>query len=707
MLPLRVAILWHQHQPYYKKNDEFILPWVRLHGVKDYRDLPALLREYPAVKQTFNLVPSLLLQVQDYLRGNARDAVERYTLLPAEHLSTEQKQYILDNFFLCNTSRMVEPYSRYNELYEHMQNGTALQSFTAQDWRDLQTWYNLTWIGALSRQHDDAQYLFAKGRDFTEEEKCSVLSMHRRILAQVLPVLQAMSDSGQVELSVTPAFHPILPLLCNAESASVAMPDAPMPAKPFRYPQDAREHVQRGVEIFRNAIGSTPVGMWPAEGSVSTEALSLLADAGLQWAASDEHVLAQTLGENYTPLDKYFPYTFRSAEGREIAMLFRDHVLSDVIGFVYSSWQATAAAADFCARLTAIRTQLVQEYGEEVLRTAVVPVILDGENCWEYYEGNGEPFLRALFQLLSSTPELATVTCSEAVAVERRATLEHMHPGSWINANFGIWIGNDEDNRAWDLLAQAREDVEGARPVLDADAYRAALDMLYIAEGSDWFWWYGDANTSANDAEFDSLFRWYIEQAYRCAALDVPTAVYTPIASAVARLAVVPPSRVIVPAIRGIAADTGGWEGAGYVDAALAGGAMHHAVDVLTRLWFGSGNGMVYFRCDIRRPLREGESIELECTAPRALRIRCSPHSLSVYTEDSLRFQLGAVALDEVLELAFPCSMLFTEREWARPVVQMRVRVTSQHGVQLYPASGVVALPLTPNDEPKSAVGQS
>lgn len=692
MLPLRVAILWHQHQPYYRKGDEFILPWVRLHGVKDYYDLPALLREFPRVRQTFNLVPSLLLQVQDYMHERAGDAVERYTLLPADALNTEQKQFLLDNFFLCNADRMILPYKRYNELYECKVSGEALEGFTTADWRDLQTWYNLTWIGPVSRKRDDVQRLFDKGRNFTEQEKQTVLDIHRRILAQVLPLLKSMQSTGQVELSVTPAFHPILPLLCNSDVTSVAMPEAPLPRRQFSWPVDAQRQIRRGLDIFLDSIGSMPSGMWPAEGSVSTEALSLIAGSGLRWAATDEFILARTLGDEYHELDKYYPYTFRSAEGKETALLFRDHVLSDLIGFVYSNWNPADAAANFCERLKQIREKIIASHEEEALQTAVVPVILDGENCWEYYEGNGEEFLRELFKLLDNTPELTTVTCSEAVHVERRRTLDHVHPGSWINANFSIWIGHEEDNAAWDLLAQARTDVENAKSSSTPAAYESALSMLDIAEGSDWFWWYGDDHVSANDDKFDELFRWYIRQAYMAVGLIVPAAVYEPIVSTGGEHVLMAPSRSITPTVNGLAASEAEWEGAGYYDASLAGGVMHHAVDIFKRLWFGSDNGMLYFRCDTNRPLFEDEKIELEFSAPHELYISYAPKSLSVQSSQPLCFSNSAFAMDEVMELSVPCRIFFGDTNCEEPVIHLRVCVTSRHGVRMYPPTGTLQL---------------
>ncbi|MBI3260209.1 MAG: hypothetical protein HYZ54_12165 [Ignavibacteriae bacterium] len=292
MLPLRVAILWHQHQPYYKKEETFILPWVRLHGAKDYYDLPAILNEFPQIKQTFNLVPSLTLQIEEYCSNTTRDRVQILTEIKAKDLTEANKKDIIKSFFLCNQETMVLPYERYCQLYEEAMNiEIAVEKFTPQDWRDIQTWYNLTWIGHLSRGDERVKALFDKGKNFTEKEKLQVLEIHREILEKVLPEMKYLHKQGQIEISVTPLYHPILPLVIDNHSLLEALPNAILPDTAFSRPEDADMQIIRAVEYYQSQFGDNTIGMWPAEGSVSNAALSLMAKNGIKWVATDEGIL--------------------------------------------------------------------------------------------------------------------------------------------------------------------------------------------------------------------------------------------------------------------------------------------------------------------------------------------------------------------------------------------------------------------------------
>ena len=416
MLPLKVAILWHYHQPYYEKDGEFILPWVRLHGVKDYWDLPELFHEFPNIKQTINLVPSLSLQIDGYTSHKMIDKIQRLTLLKPIELSQSDKREVLRLFFLCNEDNMIIPYPGYKELFDKAQDkDIALKTFTEQDWLDLQVWYNLTWFGYFSRERKYIKRLFKKGKDFTEEEKKLVMDVQLDVMSGITPQLKMLQSLKQVEISCTPMYHPILPLVCDTDSALEAMPDAALPELRFKYPEDAKAQIADSLNYYEKKFGIKPCGMWPSEGSVSNEVLNLMIESGVRWAATDESVLATTMNDIYEDTMKYFPGKYHSENG-DISLLFRDHALSDAIGFVYSRWNPHDAASDFCNRLTGIRNNLVNKYGDDCLKSAVVPVILDGENCWEFYRNNGLPFMRAFFEQISNSGELKTVTCSEAVS---------------------------------------------------------------------------------------------------------------------------------------------------------------------------------------------------------------------------------------------------------------------------------------------------
>jgi alpha-amylase/alpha-mannosidase (GH57 family) len=629
--------------------------------------MAAALEPFPTVRQTINVVPSLLVQLIDYVENGATDLVLDLTLRPAAELTDEEKTTILRYFFLCNAERMILPYPRYAELYEKgrgdRENAAALRNiaatFSTQEWLDLQVWYNLTWIGEYSRADEPFASLLAKGGNFTEEEKRSLIEASKGIIAKVIPTYKRMMESGQLELSVTPFYHPILPLLCDSFTALEAMPNATLPEHHISYPEDARVHIDRAIELFRERFGTLPQGMWPSEGSVSDAALGLIREAGLQWAATDEGILRKTLGETWSPLAKYFPYTLKTRSG-PLWLLFRDHELSDAIGFVYSNWDPAAAALDFYNRLIEIRTRIIQQYGADTLERTLVPVILDGENCWEFYERNGRPFLEALYKLFSESSEITTTTIKgalEGVRPDRDRTLGRIFAGSWVGSNFKIWIGHEEDNTAWDALAEARAMLMEAKPGLSAGQFDAAMEEIYIAEGSDWFWWFGDENSTANQDDFDDLFRAHLRQVYTLIGKEPPAHLHTPIRRARHTPRVVPPVRPISPAIDGARADHE-WEGAGYFIVEQVGGAMHRADAFERRIWFGADSERFYVRFDTTMPIAEGAGIRLSLTGRETITLRFSSGTVAVEIttggnrETSLAGIL--VATGETLEAAIP-----------------------------------------------------
>jgi alpha-amylase/alpha-mannosidase (GH57 family) len=535
MADVALALLWHQHQPYYPDDvaGENPMPWVRLHGVKDYYGMALHLLEFPEMRCTINLVPSLLLQLQGYTERGASDRFLQVSRVPAEALTESDSLFLLDQFFMANPEQMIRPYPRYAELYQRRNAGRnsareALRRFQERDLRDLQVWFNLTWVHPLAFERDEGlRALLQKGRNFTEQEKHWLLDKHLEILREVIPLHQKLAERGQVELTTTPFFHPILPLLLDKKLAREAMPEVKLPRYTGGYPEDAELHVRHAVEFHTRAFGSPPTGMWPAEGSVCQLMLPLLAKHGIRWIATDEEILSHATqgfisrdsrGFVRNPDRMYRPY--RVAEGgRELGIVFRDHALSDMIGFHYQRSEPAAAADDFVQHLRNIGKAVTG--GDQ---PPLVSVILDGENCWEHYPGGGVPFLRALYERCCQAPDIRPVSIGAFLDKHPpRDTLPHLFAGSWINHNFAIWVGHEEDNTAWDALHQAREHLRqrteqwregqpkaGALP----ERLRRAWEEIYVAEGSDWFWWYGDDHSSAQDALFDQLFRKHLQNVY-------------------------------------------------------------------------------------------------------------------------------------------------------------------------------------------------
>ena len=514
--------LWHMHQPHYVDHStgRVLLPWVRLHGLKDYYGMVALLREFPKVHQTFNLVPSMVEQLKGYVDGILVDEHSIYAREDPASLTDSSRRWLIENFFAANIQNMVELYPRYSELFHKAKSGGT---FDDDDIRDLQVWFRLCWFDYDLRQtNPDLRRMISQGRGFTEADKEILDEIERESLEKVLPEYQAAAARGQIEISMTPYYHPILPLLVDSKYGETSSPGLKLPATRFRHMEDAQHQIASAAEFHRLNFGVLPRGMWPSEGSVCTEVCQLAATNGLEWIATDEEVLAMSQGARFFKRDGlgtvleperlYIPYEFQG-----VKIFFRDHELSDLIGFVYSRNNPAAAASDFISHLSRIAQAAWQEGVNPV-----VSVILDGENAWEYYRDEGRPFLRTLYGMFETAPWIECLTASEICARSdiKTAKLQTLCPGSWINHNFNIWIGHPEDNLGWDCLSEARRRLiewETSVDLTDDAVARnreAAWKEIYVAEGSDWFWWYGDDHSSAHDREFDQLFRRHLKNVY-------------------------------------------------------------------------------------------------------------------------------------------------------------------------------------------------
>ncbi|HRP02675.1 MAG TPA: glycoside hydrolase family 57 protein [Candidatus Kapabacteria bacterium] len=529
MKTLKVCFLWHQHQPYYNIDNEFVLPWVLFHSTKDYFDIPEVLYEFPSIKQTFNFAPSLNLQIAEYINFKANDKIRNLALIEADKLSDADKKAILHYYFICNYKNMIVPHKRYNELFERKSvENFKIDNFNNQDWLDLQVWYHLVWFGYFSSNRNIIKRLIDKGQNFTEHEKILLLNEQFEILNSITNQYRKLYELGQISLSCSPMYHPILPLIIDSKATLESLPFNNLPDPVFSYPDDANLQVKQGLEYFKETFGHEPIGMWPSEGSISNETLELLIKNNIKWVASDENVLSNSL-DDYNNLDKYFPYKYKCNEG-SINIFFRDHNLSDKIGFVYSNWNESDAANDFINNLKNIRNTLISNYGEQILDEAVVSIILDGENCWEYYKDNGIPFLRALFNLLQNDNEIETNLFDEIVKNGNiKREILNIKAGSWINANFSIWMGDKEDIKAWSLLAEARIHLENTKNSIDEKDFNNAMRAILIAEGSDWFWWYGPEHPTETKPIFDYIFRHYLRKVYEYTNSEYPIYLDKPI----------------------------------------------------------------------------------------------------------------------------------------------------------------------------------
>ena len=533
--PIRVALLWHMHQPYYLDpvTGESVLPWVRLHALKDYWGMVRLVETTPGMRCTFNLVPSLVEQVEAYAAERTWDRQLVLGLREPAALDSGEAAWFVREGFHAHPPAMIEPYARYAELWRLAMDGGT---FDLPALRDLQVWQKLAWVDPdIAAADPRVRALHAKGQAFDEHDKAALRAVELGVLRRIVPTYREAAAAGCVELSCSPYFHPILPLLCDSAAHHDAHPGAPLPDPPFRWPEDADAQLARAVEAHTRWFGTRPVGVWPSEGSVSDAAAAAIAKAGFRWMATDEDILRRSRARAGLPSAEHLKFRTHevSTAAGPVRAAFRDHGLSDAIGFTYQRWPATAAVDDFVAKVRAIGAHCRAVDGGP----ATVFVILDGENAWEHYEGGGRPFLRTLYQRLVHEPDLEPVTMGTAtdVAGGEVAPLPRLFAGSWIHGDFGIWIGHADDRRAWSQLQDVRTRVAARRHELDESAHASVMDATMAAEGSDWFWWYGDDHSSAHDRDFDALFRRHVRRAWHVLGEPVPDELHrTNITTAVA-----------------------------------------------------------------------------------------------------------------------------------------------------------------------------
>jgi alpha-amylase/alpha-mannosidase (GH57 family) len=547
-----VNLMWHQHQPRYPLDENGVVtrPWVRVHATKDYYDMAALVEEFPDLRVTFNLTPGLLLQLEE-LGNGTKDIYWATAEVPAAGLTDEHKKFLMERFFDTNP-QIIARFPRYQELADKRTAAggfsAPITTFDEAEYRDLQVLFNLAWTDPSFLAVAPLDALVARGRDFAETDKTTLFDEHLRIINEVIPIHQRLWEAGQIEVTTTPLAHPILPLIADTSLASVGDPAALLPADRFRQVKDADLQVQAGLEVAERLLGARPTGMWPGEGSVAELVMWLFSKNDVEWVATGEEVLANSIGigsfnRNSTEVVEQADLLYRprlaDVTNREpVAMFFRDGRISDLIGFEYSGTPANEAADDFIGRLEAIRAQLAT-IDPNPERPYLVSIILDGENAWEHYPNDGIDFLRALYGKLTGTAGITTITPGEYL--ERfpdPEVVSEVHPGAWFQPNFATWIGEPEEATAWDYLFAVREDLAAAERSGDHDqaTLDAALQAMLFAEGSDWFWWYGADQDSGDDGYFDRAYRSLLRNVYLelgeqpPAFLDVPIIPQVPIA---------------------------------------------------------------------------------------------------------------------------------------------------------------------------------
>ena len=538
---LNVVLCWHMHQPYYREGlaGAYHLPWVYLHGIKDYSDMAAHLERYPAMRAVVNFAPVLLEQLDDYARQ--LDAMLKSGVPTQDHMlnflggiepiptDPTARLALIQACQRCHAPRMIHPYPAFHRLLRMIgATGEAGVGSHGMQWPvaylseqyflDLLTWYHLAWLGHALKQTPLAQKLLVQASDYTVIDRQALLALMQQALAGLIPRYRALAERGQIELSMSPYGHPIVPLLNDFANMRDAQPEAPAPHA-ASYPdgvERSRWHLREGLAVFEHYFGRKPEGVWLSEGGVSEDALALLDELNIRWTATGEGVWrnsrALSFGTEANLEGKQSLFKPTQIADLNTRIFFRDDGLSDLIGFKYSDWHADDAVADFIQHLENIASLSEIDPDDQV-----VSIILDGENAWEYYPENGHYFLDGLYSALSRHTSLRLSTFAEQVSVTRASPLPRLAAGSWVYGSFSTWIGSDDKNRGWDYLVDAKrayDEVVAAGSLTD-EQLRMATRQLGVCEGSDWFWWFGDYNPAGSVSDFDQLFRTQLRVLYR------------------------------------------------------------------------------------------------------------------------------------------------------------------------------------------------
>lgn len=524
------------HQPDYRDHihGEFHLPWVYLHAIKDYVDMAEHLEAVPEAKAVINFSPILLEQleayehqIEDRLKGTGpiSDPLLATLDTPVFPADNEHRLALIKTCLHANQKNQIERFSAYQrlatiaDLVIHDLNSSAYIS--NQYLADLVTWYHLAWLGETVRRKDErVKQLIEQGGGYTLHQRRVLLQVIGELLSSLRERYKRLAERGQVELSMSPHAHPITPLLLNFEDAKDAQEDVHLPILDA-YPggqERADWHMQHGLEVFEKYFGLRPTGCWPSEGGISSASLKVFEDAGFRWAATGESVLRNSITASSTQNDETVSiYAAFSEQGSELRLFARDDTLSDLIGFTYGDWHADDAVADMVHRLE----NIAEAHHDE--DNTVVSIILDGENAWDYYPENGYYFLSALYRRLTEHPQIQLTTYQELLD-DQPKELDKIVAGSWVFGTFSTWIGDEDKNRAWDILGDAKRvyDEVCANTELDPKQ-RARIDaQLAVCEGSDWFWWFGDYNPAETVSDFEHLFRIHISNLYQMLGQEPP-----------------------------------------------------------------------------------------------------------------------------------------------------------------------------------------
>lgn len=616
---LSIAFYWHLHQPVYQleQGSDFLMPWVRLHSGKDYLSMLLLSDKFQKLKLNFNIVPILLDALTKYSNG-AYDIHSRLCCTDVKDLNDDDKEFILNNFFDVEYSSMVYPHEEFDRLYQkRFSDGNIdINDFSKQEYSDILAWFNLVWLNSpyLTEQFPEIIDFIKKGKGFTLEDRVQIIEIYRKIIDKIIPTFKQYLDNGKIEITTSPYFHPILPIMLNIKKAQKNLSVVDSTLSDLKLLQDAKKQVDLAINKFEEIFDKKPKGIWPAELGISPETLNLLKDSGVKWTISDEGILSKSINFDFVrtfkghledPYHLMKSYEYGSDDNK-INVIFRDSIIPNLINFEYSNHNPKTAANDLYDRIKVIQDKLQTSPDENHLLT----IAMEGENCWENYGTNGAEFLESIYQLIENDESLETVLISDYLEnkEKKHKELKKIATGSWINKNFQLWIGEPVKNLAWTYLKNVNKDFEiFMKQSIDKDLLEKAWKELLIAEGSDWFWWYGEPNDSGQDHIFDYLFREHLKNIYRYLGKEIPKYLDLPLISILAKPSRYPQGE-INPTLDGRFESDEDWVNAGCVP--IPEGPILQDKKLFEKICYGANKENFYLRMYLFEALDDNYSVD-------------------------------------------------------------------------------------------------
>lgn len=600
------------HQPVYQltPTGDYLMPWVRLHAVKDYLDMVLILEKFPKIKLNFNLVPVLLDSLIDYGENDLHDIHSRLTITDVEDLTADDKEFIINNFFDANFHSMILPSEEYNRLYQKYQLNPEndINMFSNQEYSDLMALFNLAWFDPIYKNiYPELKKLIKKGKDYTTEDRIKIIDIQRDIIRKIIPTYKKFSDEGRIEITTSPYYHPILPILLDIKSIKKSS-ENDLPTN-LKMELDAKMQTEMALDRMENIFGKRPRGIWPSEHCISSKELGLLKELGVDWTISDEGILSNSINFEFVRdfrgylEDPYHLLKSYKYKDDGVNIIFRDSVIPNLIGFEYPNHPAESAANDLYDRIKVAQSKLLSSPDEKHLIT----IAMDGENCWENYTADGSTFLSTIYSLIENDPSLETVLISDYLDKDIQKPLNKISSGSWVNRNFKLWIDEPLKNLAWTYLKQVRDDFSAyvKQNPLNPNI-EAARRELFICEGSDWFWWYGEPNDSGRDNIFDYIFREHLKNIYLFLGLEVPQYLDTPLLSAITKPSRYPKGE-FTPVMDGKEKDDENWLNAGCIK--IPDGPVLKEDKFYDKICFGYDKDNLYLRFYINEYLKDTPSM--------------------------------------------------------------------------------------------------